>query len=365
MKVLNVLTGKFQADGISNILLNYYRNISSSDIHIDFVASSVIDSIENIVKSKGGKVYLIEYRKKKPLKYMKELTKIIKEGKYDIVHAHGSSALLCLEMIAAKKAGCNIRIAHSHNTKANHKIIDKILRPIFYKNYTHGFACGEEAGKWLFGNRKFEVINNGKSIEEFEYNEEIRKQMRQENHISNEVVIGHVGRINMQKNQEYLIDIFFELNKRNRGKYKLILVGDGPLEESIKEKVKKLNLEKEVIFVGRTFEVNKWLQVMDIMVFPSRFEGFPNVLVEWQIAGLPCIISDTITKDVKLTDLVQFASIQDKPEKWAEKIEKIKIEDRQENKSMIIEQIREKGFDIKENAQKLENIYMELYKGVN
>jgi len=364
MKILNILTVDLCLDGISNSVMNYYRNINKDLIETDFVAQSVLDSIKDEIESNGNKVYVIPQRFKKPIQYMLKLSKLIKKNKYDIVQAHGSSAILCLEMIAAKMAGCKIRIAHSRNTQTRHEKLDKLLRPIFYKTYTHGFACGKDAGIWLFRNRKFEIINNGKNFEEFEYNNIYRKLIREKYKLENKIVLGHVGTFNYQKNHEYLIDIFFKLNKKEKGKYKLVLLGDGVLQDQIKEKVKKLNLQDDVLFIGRTKQIPEWLSAMDIMIFPSRFEGFPNVLVEWQIAGLPCIISDKITKDVKLTTLVQFESIDENTNTWVEKVENIRIEDRNKNKQVILNQIREKGFDIKENAKNLEIIYQKLMSGI-
>lgn len=363
MKILYVLPTGLIMDGISSITLNYWENIRTENMHIDFAVPFVIDSIKEKIELTDSKIYLIKGRKRHPLKYMNKLAKIIKENKYDIVHTNGSSAMLVLEMLAAKKAGCKIRIAHSHNTKTNYPIIDKLLRPIFYKTYTHAFACGEEAGKWLFGKRKFQIINNGRSIQKFQYNKETRKKIREKYNLQNQIVLGHVGTFNYQKNHEYLIDVFSELIKNSDKKYKLILIGDGKFKNAIEEKVKKLNIQDKVVFVGKTNEVQNWLQAMDIMVFPSRFEGFPAVLVEWQIAGLPCIISDKITDKVKLTELVQFESIEKSPKEWVNKIKNIIIEDREKNKVEILKQIKESGFDIEENGKELEEKYNSLLKG--
>ena len=364
MKVLNILTDGLCMDGISNSVMGYYRNIDKELIKMDFVSKFVIDSLSEEIESNSNKVYTLKDRKKRPLKYLKELSKIIRENQYDIVHAHGSSSILCLEMIAAKKAGCKVRIAHSRNTKADHKILDKLLRPIFYKTYTHGFACGEEAGKWLFGKRKFEIINNGKDIEKFKYNETVRNEFRKKYNLENKVVIGHIGNFNEQKNHEFLIKILSELLKNGNKEYYCILIGTGYLQEKIKQQVEDLEIKENVLFVGQTEEVEKWIQAMDIMVFPSKFEGFPNVLVEWQIAGLPSIISDKITNAVQLTDLVKFESIEKSPSDWVEKICNIEVNDRNKNQQEILEQIKEKGFDIKENAKKLEKIYQNLKEEV-
>ena len=356
MKVLNILTSSLIYDGISMSVLNYFYNIDNKKVQMEFVAPFVLEDIEKKIKENNGKVYIIKGRKKQPLKYIKELSNLIKENKYDIVQVHGSSAILCLEMIAAKKAGCKIRIVHSHNTKADHRLIDKLLRPIFYKTYTHAFACGKEAGKWLFKNRKFEIINNSKDIEEYKYNEDIRKEYRKKHNLENKIVIGHVGNFNEQKNHDFLIDVFYNLVKQS-SKYYLVLIGKGYTQPSIERKVKTLGIEDKVLFVGQSSKVGQWLQAMDIMVLPSKFEGFPLVLVEWQIAGLPCVVSDRVTKEVKLTNLVQFISLDKEPEYWAREIRKIQMQDRNLIKDKVVNQIKEKGYDIKENAKKLEEIY--------
>lgn len=365
MKILNILTSPLCYDGISMSVMSYFRYIDNKKIKIDFLVPSAEEKLKNEINNRKSKIYFLNMRKKHPIKYINQLSKIIKENKYDIIQAHGSSAILCLEMIAGKIAGCKIRIAHSHNTKTEHRILDKILRPIFYRTFTHGFACGKEAGKWLFKNRKFEIINNGKEIEEYAFNEEIRRKIRKEYNLENDIVIGHIGTFNYQKNHDYLLDIFYELTKNEQNTYKLVLIGDGRLRENIEEKAKKLEIYDDVIFLGKIQEVSKWLQAMDLIVFPSRYEGFPIVLIESQIAGLPCIVSDKITKEVQLTNLVKFISIDDKPEKWTKEIKKITIEERNKNKLEIISQIRNRGFDIKENAKSLEKIYTDLIEGEN
>ena len=357
MKVLNIITSPMIYDGITMSVLGYFENINNDEIHIDFVAPSIDENIKKRIELKNGKVYIIHDRKKHPLKYIKKLSKIIKFNKYDIVHAHGSSAILCLEMIAARLAGCKIRIAHSRNTKCDYKIVDKILRPIFYLTCTNRFACGEKAGKWLFKNKDFIIINNGKDTDKFKFNKKIRNDMRKKYNIEDKIVIGHVGNFNEQKNHRFLIEIFDNLVKKNK-EYYLVLIGIGHLRGEIEERAKELGIEKNVSFVGSSDCVEKWLQAMDIMVFPSLFEGFPNVLIEWQIAGIPCVISDVITDEVKITDLVQFKSLEDTPEQWADEINKIKLNNREDK--IYIEQIKKAGYDIKENAKRLEKIYIDL-----
>lgn len=363
IKVLTIATAHFENDGITNSILNYYRNIDKSKISMDFVIpNKLCDRIQNEFIKNKTKYYELPERNRKPIQYILDLKHIIQEGKYNIIHAHGSSSILLLEMYAGYLAKCNIRIAHSHNTKTNHPIINEILKNIFRRSYTEAFACGKEAGEWLFGKDKnVIIIPNGKNCEEFKFNKENREKIRKKYNLEDKIVIGHVGRFNYQKNHEFLIDIFNNLKKKS-DKYYLILAGTGKLEENIRNKVKKLGLENSVLFLGEVTNINEWLNAMDIMLLPSRFEGLPVVSIEWQISGLPCIISDKVTKEVKLTDLVQFESI-DNPEKWVDKILKIQIKDR--NKLNYIEEIKKAGYDIKENAKKLEEIYYSLLEKRN
>lgn len=372
MKVLNIMTSALKYNGIGMSLLNYYKNIDSSKIQLDFlVPNRVEEKLKNEITKKGNnKLFELvsknnnKMRQRQPLKYCIELYKILKKEKYDAVHIHGSSSMLILETYTARIAKCKTIIVHSRNTKSDYPMLDKLLRPFFKKSYTDAFACGKEAGEFLFSkNTQFTVIPNGKNSEEFEYNAKVREEYRKRYNINEKKVIGHVGNFTYQKNHEYLIDIFAQLTKLNPNYY-LVLIGTGKIENEteIRNKVELLGLKEKVLFLGAIDqkEVSNWLQAMDIMVFTSRFEGFPNVLVEWQMAGLPCVISDKITKDVQLTRLVQFASIEEEPKKWVEIIENIKIEDREQSKKEILEQIKEKGFDIKENAKELEKLYYKL-----
>ena len=366
MRILQIMTSSLTFNGIGMSIMNYFRNINNENIHIDFaVPNEVEDQIRKEIEQKNCKIFqLISEDKKKlkqrhPIKYYKEIHKIIKANNYDIVHVHGSSSMMCIELLAAKKAGCKVRIAHSRNTESDNNKLHFLLKPFFKKSYTDAFACGKEAGEWLFGkNKEVTIIPNGKDSDEFKFKEEERNKIRKEYNLENKIVIGHVGNFFFQKNHEFLIDVFKELTKKD-DRYVLVLVGFGTLQDEIEKKVVDLGIENKVVFLGKVTNISEWLNAMDIMVFPSRFEGFPNVLIEWQISGLPCIISDTITKDVKITDLVKFKSLQDSPEDWAKEIIKIELKDR--NNTKYIEQIKEAGYDIKENAKMLENLYIDLY----
>ena len=174
------------------------------------------------------------------------------------------------------------------------------------------------------------------------------------------VVIGHVGRFNTQKNHEYLIRIFDELYKKAKNAY-LVLIGTGATLDEIKKKVVDLGLENRVIFTGAVDNVSDYLSVFDVMLLPSLYEGLPLVVIEWQISGLPCIISDSITKECAITSLVKFESIKESPTVWVDDIEKLTIQDRSGNKDKIFNEIKAAGYDIQTGAGKLKKIYDNLY----
>lgn len=325
MKLLIIATTVFDLDGITNTIMNYYLNMDKSDLLIDFaVPNTLSERLKNPILENGGSIYELPMRNRNPFLYWFQLRWIIYSNHYDIVHAHGNSATLAIEMSAAKMGGTKVRIAHSHNSSCNHPVINRFLKPIFYKMYTHGFACGKDAGKWLFGTKTFTVLNNGTDIEKYAFDSKVREEFRRKYNLTGKKVIGHVGNFVYQKNHEFIIRTFYELTKINSESL-LMLIGDGILFQKIKQMILKLGIQDKVIFVGRTLEVPAFLQAMDVMILPSYFEGLPNVVVEWQIAGLPSIVSDTVTSQVKLTNLVEFMSLSSGPKAWAERMNKIPL----------------------------------------
>lgn len=358
MKILQIPTGGLFSDGILSCIIGYMNEMDKAGMDIRILATNSPD--EEIVKriiDSGCKVVYIPYRKKNIIKYFFELVKYIKKENIDIVHVHGSSSIITIELLAAFFAGCKVRIAHSHNTTCEHKKLDKILRPLFYILKTESFACGEEAGKWMFGNRNYTIIHNARNLHKFEFNKEKRIQIRRKYSIPNDaIVIGHVGRFNTQKNHKYLINIFANYSIKHKDAV-LVLIGFGEKFDEIKEQVRILKLEKKVIFVGETNNVADYLSAFDIMLFPSLNEGLPLVVIEWQISGLPCIISSSITKECAITKLVKYESIEANPEVWVKDVEEIKLEDRNVNKGKIFADIKNAGYDIHDAAIKLRELY--------
>ena len=359
IKILIITTVKVSYDGLTNHILSYVEEMNKDNLVIDLVSARGIDSkIDKRLKNAGfNKINRLEFRDNNQLKYFMCLTKLIRKEKYNIVHAHGNSATLAIEMAAAFFGGCKVRIAHSHNTQCEHKTANKLLKPFFNLFYTDGFACGEEAGKWLFKNRKFTIIPNGIKINKFVFNKNVRERIRQNLNIEkNTIAIGNVAAFVKKKNHIFLINTFNELLKKKKN-YKLFLFGiEGDNLEKVISLIKELKLEEKIIYMGTKENINEYLNAMDIMVLPSEFEGFPISVIEWQINGLPCILSNTITDKCKISNSVQFVPINNGINPWINAI--INLNQRNENGNDIL--VYNNNFDINANAEKLKQLYIEL-----
>ena len=348
--------------GIEAVVMNYYRNVDKSKVQFDFIVSdkSTLPQKEEIEKL-GGRIFVTP-RVTKLFAYKKALKKIFKENNYQIVHCH-MGALAMFPLSVAKKCKVPVRICHAHSTASKKELvrtlIKNILKPFAKKNATHYFACSEHAGRWLFGSKTFEsgkvkVLNNAIDLSKFAYNEEIRKDVRSKLKLDDKFVVGHIGRFNEQKNHAFLIDIFAEIAKKKQNAV-LLLVGEGPLEEEIKNKVKILGLENKVKFLGVMKDTSKIYQAFDVFVLPSLYEGLPVVGVEAQASGTNCYVSTTVSKELEMTDNIKFVSLEEEPKVWAEEILKI---DYTKNADAIKE-LTNHGYNIKNEATKLQEFYLE------
>ncbi len=359
------VVGKWLGGGVEAVVMNYYKHIDRSKIQFDFICDEDSTNIpyEEIEKF-GGKVILIPPYQK-VFKYHKTLKKVLKEGNYKIVHSH-INTLSVFSLFAAKRAGIPIRIAHSHSTtnkkEKKRNLMKQVLRPLSKLFATDYMCCSEYAGRWLFGNKEYDkgnvyLLNNAIDIDAFKYDENIRKQIREELNIKDDtLVIGHVGRFVEQKNHTFLIDIFNEIHKQNDNSI-LMLVGQGPLKEMIEEKVSKLGLKDYVMFLGQRNDTNKLYQAMDVFVLPSLYEGLPVVGVEAQASGLLCILSDEMTKETKVLGTTKFKSINKPALEWSNDILNNYKEYSRENQN---DNITKSGFNIEEEGKKLEEEYIRL-----
>lgn len=360
------VVGKWVGGGVEAVVMNYYRNIDRDKIQFDFLCDSDSTNIPyDEIEKLGGRVILIPPYQK-VFEYQKELIKIFKQNKYKIVHSH-INTLSVFPLRAAKKAGVPVRIAHSHSTtnKAEKKknLLKQVLRPFSKVFATDYMCCSELAGRWLFGDKEYNkgnvyLLNNAIDLDKFKYDEKIRIKKRKELNIENDtLVIGHIGRFVAQKNHTFLIDIFNELHKKKKNSI-LLLIGQGPLMDEIKQKVEMLGLLDYVKFLGQRDDVNELYQAFDVFCLPSLYEGLPVVGVEAQATGLLCVLSDDMTKETKVLNSTKFISLNASPVEWAENI---LCGVKNYERGNTYKEMTTKNFNIKTETQNLEKYYSKLF----
>ena len=356
------MTGSLNCAGIETLLVNVLKNVDKNKFKIDFL---VVENRKYFytdeVLQLGSKIYTYPFKKVYkiliPFFFLKEIFVLLK-NKYDVVHCHfyfSSGIILFLAWLC----GVKTRIVHSHNAremiapKILKKILTKIMQKIINLFATNKIACSKEAGIALYGrNSEFEIINNGIDISKFKYNIDVRNKTRKKLNIENNFVVGHIGRFDEQKNHIFLIDIFNEITKYKENA-RLLLIGEGPLENKIKEKVKNLKIEEKVNFLGVRSDANELYQAMDVFLLPSLFEGLPIVGIEAQTAGLPCFFSNEISKDVNVVNSY-FIDLKQDSIFWANKI----IEkDEMFKRSDVSEQIIKSGYGFINTIKNFEKLY--------
>jgi Glycosyltransferase len=351
--------------GAETIVMNFYRNIDRTKIQFDFILHSKRKgAYDEEIRELGGRIFYVpRYSLKSALNYMTVWNRFFREHpEYRVIHGHIRSTASIYLAIAKKYKLATI--AHSHNTESgsglNAFVKDTLQRPLKSNWVDYLFACSESSGEWLFGSKnmpRVSILKNAIDANRFAYNEIIRIKTRKELGLDQNSIIGHVGRFDEQKNHKFLIDIFNVIHKQNRNAV-LLLVGAGHLEPQIKDKVKKLGLESNVRFMGVRSDIPELLQAMDIFVFPSHYEGLPVAIIEAQAAGLMCVLSDAITTEVKITDLVTFISLSESAEQWAEKILAYQENVAREN---TYANIVNAGYDVKSTANWLQEFYIDKH----
>ncbi len=365
IRILHVVSSLSEVSGVMSVIMNYYRHIDRSKVQFDFFYFKEFDNSYKVeIENLGGKTFMFS-RPSMSNKFMNELEMFFSQqkGQYAALHIHTVYLTFLLAPVA-KRFGINHIIAHSHSTKYSDKPLNAIRNRIvclgLKKHANHYFACSKAAGEFLFGRKSFSegkvtVINNAIECEKFKYNEAVRNSIRKELGLEDHLVIGHVGRFSEQKNHLFLINVFNELQKQKEN-IKLVLVGEGLLFNLVKEKVNSLNLNRDVLLLGKRDDVSDLLQAMDIFVLPSLFEGLPVAAIEAQASGLPVIMSTNITREVGIIN-AHYIELRKKPRFWADYILKIGKNMDRENAVHIL---REKGFDISAEVEKLEKIYVNI-----
>lgn len=357
MRVLVVFTTAFVPyGGLTTVMMNYWRAMDKSDLQIDFASTNAPSQILIDEISAKGSCYHQLPPRKHILAYLKELFFLSK--RYDVLHVHGNSATSVLELGAAKFAGVKQRIIHNHNSVTNHPILNKILLPFFKRSYTEALACSNLAGQWLFGKNNFSVVRNAIDLQKYFFSQDSREKKRTElGFLQNDFVVGHVGKFNKQKNYPFIVEVFAELHKINPHS-KLLLVGGGDLENSIRIKVDKMGLAESVVFAGLRTDTAEIMNAMDVFLFPSLWEGLPLSALEAQASGLPVYLSNVISEEVCISDNLKSLSLEESADSWAKCI--LSTSDtshRYDNSLKNQKKLAKWGYNIYFEADSLRNLY--------
>lgn len=363
IKICHVI-GNFVNGGVESVIYNYFSNMDLKKYEVHIISHGIrVKECADRFAQMGFIIHNITPKSIDFFKNLKEMEKIFRENKFDIVHSH-LTEWACIPMFLAWKCGVRVRINHSHMAEKPQGIKNTIyygtrlkIGKVFSTDY---FACGQDAGRYLFGqkaidNERVTILPNAIDYDKFKFCLARRNEIRNREEIGDStVVIGNVGRFYEQKNHHFLVKIFDEFHKTHPNS-KLILVGDGELMESVQDQVKKLKLDSMVRFLGNRNDVADWYSAMDVFVLPSFYEGLPVVGIEAQATGLPCLFSDQITTEIQISSNAAFMDLEAGPEEWANKISEMVL---LSNFRCNVILDREK-YDIKKRSAILDQFYQE------
>ena len=372
INVLQILPSLTLDSGVNSFVMNMNRYIDPEAFHFDFFHHALEDgelppnSIDDSVRASGSEVYAVEHGKSSPFRFIREANSVLEEiaGNYDIAHCHvPNNAFVTLR--ACKRAGVKTRIIHSHLNSSSDNSIHRLRNvPLIAlgKRFANAYsACSNEAGKYLFGNAPFELINNGICLDDFAYNVNTRESLRAELGISeNAPVIGCVGRFVKQKNYSFAIDAFATYIK-DVPEARLIILGDGEGRRALEDKIASLGLSGKVLLLGVRSDVARFYSVFDVFFMPSLYEGLPISAVEAQAAGLPCVFSTNVPAESDVVGNGRFVDLGSSLENWVREISAA-IGDGRE--AFAGERLAKAGYSAEANAEKLMEYYEELLKRV-
>lgn len=368
VRILHIL-GNTQLGGAESRIMDLYRHMDRSVVQFDFVVHSKEEGYFNEeIRKLGGRIFRVpRFRVLNYFSYCRAWKKLLQEhrdadgrSEFHMIQGHMTSTA-AIYLPIARKCGIETTIAHARSAgvdKGLKGILTRFLRCNLSKKADYLFTCSELAGISVFGKKAVEqgrtrFLPNAIDCQKFAPDPLVREKIRRELGIENCYVIGHVGRFHYAKNHEYLLRVFAELLKRKTRDYVLLLLGEGSGMEDIRILSRELGIGDKVYFLGNKSNVNDYYQAMDYFVYPSRFEGMPGTIVEAQTAGLRCLMSDTICKEVIATELVTTRSIREDPGLWADEIE----QHLQYQRSSRVDEMKELGFDVHGQAVLMTDFY--------
>lgn len=364
MKRLLCITANMNTGGAETFLMKMYRAIDRSKYQMDFCVATEQNYYADEIRNLGGKIYLIPLKSKHPIASFNAIRSLVKSNSYKSVLRINQHALSTVDLLAAKSGGASRLAMRSSNASSGSRFSDllhRFFRPLTLLVPNIRFAPSKDAAEYTFGKGCIEkkvasLLYNGLDTNRFRFDPNERASLRKELNLGDNLVVGHVGRFNYQKNHAWLIEVFLEVYKRNPGAI-LLLVGDGSLFGDVKRKVDYLGLSGNVKFMGVQSDIPCIMSSMDVLVLPSFYEGMPNVVIEAQANGLPCVVADSVTQEAAVTDLVKFVGLSEASKTWADTIEE--VVSHQVHRSSYADLMRARGYEIKKCAER----FVELVYG--
>lgn len=364
-RILNIFM-ELDRGGAETFVMNIYRNIDRSKIQFDFlVHGEKIGAYEEEIEALGGRIFRLPKMSLLSLaKYNHSLDEFFSAHKeYKVIHSHASE-LGCFIFRKAKQYSVPFRVCHAHSAPNSFNLKTPVR--FVFKKYmdqfsNSRFACSNIAGVWQYGKKtKFEVINNGIETTKYTFNADIRDNMRRKHNITDgQFVVGHIGRFEYPKNHRFIVEVFEQI-KLKKNNAVLLLIGIGSLKEEIKALVDEKGLTDSVLFIGAINNVPDYLQMMDVFVFPSLFEGLGIVLIEAQASGLNCIASSTVPQEANVTEFVTNLDLSISAEKWADVVlSQTAVSER----AAYSVKVANAGYDILQSALRLQDFYLNCYSG--
>lgn len=371
INVLQINIGE-KFGGVSSMIYNIYQNIDQNLIQFDFVAPSTtsFEIFREEIEKSGGRIIELKstgFFLKRKIQFFHRFYKLLKTNQYDVIHCNSGSVFFNLQVATIAKI-CKIKkiIVHSHNAGNDNRIkitAGNNIKWLLPYVTTDFFSCSMKASEFMFpekilNDHKHLIIKNGVEIDRFKFNQNVREEIRSLFNLDKDLTILHVGRFTNQKNHEKLIEIFNEIQKINKSS-KLLLVGEGELESTIKQKVIDLSLVEKVLFLGFRQDIPNLMSASDIFLLPSKYEGLPVVGIEAQTNGLKCFFSDAITDEINLfSNRNEFISLDEDSKYWAEKIMKMSLSNDYTDRTEYAIQVSDKGYSLESVGEIIQELYL-------
>lgn len=314
-KILVVVAAPLTSDGLTRIALDVFDYNRGK---YEFAFATPAGTDEDIIRrvEEAGARFMTLPRKGDLSAYIRALREMVRSGQYDLVYIHGNSAFMIVEAKAARQGGAKV-ITHCHDTSSNHKLLHHLLKPFFNQCVDAKIGCSSAASAWAYDGKDVDTVPNGIDADKYRFDAARREEVRRELGITDETVVGFVGRLADQKNPLFLVEVFAEIVKLDP-RASLLIVGTGDLEQAVRDRARALGIDSQMHMIGATEDVPGYYQAMDIVLLPSKYEGFGLVAVEAQACGLPVLMSDIFVDDVCVTEHTGRMRLSDGPAAWAQ-----------------------------------------------